>query len=343
MAASAVVEILELDPRDDAFTAWFAVIDAAGQHDRPGEPDWLLDEQQAISLQGTEPDADTRCVLLVARERGVVIGAARLELPQRDNRHLVELVLAVHPAARHRGAGRALADEVERRARELGRDTLLTYADEPPEAPAPSGNRLAALALGYSVVQTEVRRDIDLPLAPALVQRLEADSRPHAADYRLVTWWDRCPDELVADRAELSRAMSTDIPKDQMDWREELWDAARVRRTEARVAAMDRTFVCGGAVHVPSGRLVAYTDMGLPRSDRSRGYQWDTLVLAAHRGHRLGTLVKLAALQELQAASPGTAVISTWNAQENTPMIAVNDALGARTNGQLAVVQRVLV
>ena len=31
-----------------------------------------------------------------------------------------------------------------------------------------------------------------------------------------------------------------------------------------------------------------------------------------------------------------------WNAQENTPMIAVNDLLGARVNGRLAITQKVL-
>jgi hypothetical protein len=33
---------------------------------------------------------------------------------------------------------------------------------------------------------------------------------------------------------------------------------------------------------------------------------------------------------------------SGWNAQENAPMIAVNDLLGARVNGRLAIIQKVL-
>jgi hypothetical protein len=88
--------------------------------------------------------------------------------------------------------------------------------------------------------------------------------------------------------------------------------------------------------------MVAFTAMGWPRSQPARAYQWETLVSAGHRGHRLGTLVKLAALQELSARSPGTRFITTWNAQENAPMIAVNDLLGARVNGRLVVAQKVL-
>ena len=105
---------------------------------------------------------------------------------------------------------------------------------------------------------------------------------------------------------------------------------------------MDRSFVATGAVHVPTGRLVGYTDMGIARAEPRRAYQWETLVVREHRGHRLGMLMKLIGLQELHARSPRTAYISTWNAKENAPMIAVNDALGARVNGGIASLQKVV-
>ena len=339
MAPSSDVEIVQVDPRDDAlFAQWFAVVEASDRFERPGEPNWLLHEQQRISLG----DDDHRRELLGACLDGRVVGAARIELPLKDNTHLSELVLAVHPDMRRRGIGRALDDQVVRRMRELGRSTILTMCDEPPGTEGSSVGRLGGVALGYAVAQEEVRRDLDLPLDPQRVADLERTCRPYALDYEIRTWWDRYPDDLVGDRARLSEAMAADIPKDEMDWRDEVWDAERVRRTEQVIQEMDRTFVSGGAVHVPSGRLVAYTDMGLPRAEPRRAYQWDTLVLREHRGHRLGMLMKLAALQELHARYPQTQYISTWNAKENAPMIAVNDALGARTNGGIASLQKVL-
>jgi GNAT superfamily N-acetyltransferase len=337
------LHVVRIDPHDDdAFRAWFEVAHAAEQHDRPDEPGWLLHEQRSISLDGTKPDADTACVLLGARDGDRLVGAARLELPQRDNLHLCEFELSVHPAARRRGVARALAAEVERSAREHGRTTLLGFADEPPGQEGRSGNRAAALALGYAVAQQEVRRDIDLPLPEAKVEELERACRPHARDYAVRLWQDGCPEDLVDDLAELMRQMSTDVPKDEMDWREEVWDRDRVRRNEGLSLAMDRSWVAAGAVHEPTGRMVAFTTMGWPRSQPARAYQWETLVAQAHRGHRLGTLVKLAALQELSARSPHTRFITTWNAQENAPMIAVNDQLGARVHGRLVVLQKVL-
>ena len=337
------LQVIPVDPSDEqAFAEWFAVAEASERHDRPDEPGWLLHEQRSMSLDGTRPDADTVRLLLGAQEGGRLVGAARIELPQRDNRHLAELDLTVHPSARRRGVARALQDELERLAREHGRTTMLSCADEPPGQEGRSGNRAAALALGYAVVQQEIRRDVDLPLPASRVDELERACRPHAAGYAVHVWQDACPDELVDDLAELMRQMSTDVPKDEMDWREEVWDRARVRRNEDLSRAMDRSWVGAGAVHEPTGRMVAFTVMGVPRSRPERAYQWETLVSADHRGHRLGTLVKLAGLQELALRSPRTRFITTWNAQENTPMIAVNDLLGARVHGRLAIVQKVL-
>jgi GNAT superfamily N-acetyltransferase len=339
VAASDDVEIRELDPHDEqSVSQWFAVVQASDQLDRPGEPGWLLREQQQLSLS----DADERRVLLAAVDGDRLVGSARLELPQRDNLHLCETVLVVHPEHRRRGVGRLLDEEVVRRVRAEGRTTVLSYADEPPGSEGRSVGRLGAQALGYDVVQEEVRRDIALPLEPQRVAALQEACAPYAGEYEVRTWWDRCPDDLVDDCAQLNAAMSTDVPKDQMDWREEVWDAARLRRNEEQCQAMDRTYAAAGAVHRATGRMVAFTTMGVPRSERRRAYQWETLVLKEHRGHRLGTLVKLAALQELSASRPAPEFISTWNAQENAPMIAVNDALGARTNGRIAILQKVL-
>ena len=337
------MQIRQIDPSDDAeFGAWFAVLEASERDERPGEPGSLRHEQQLMAIAGAEPDADVRKTCLVAEDGGRVVGAARAELPQNDNRHLVEVDLAVHPSARRRGAGRALVDAVERLAREDGRMTVIGFADEPPGREGRSPGRQALGRLGYAVAQEEVRRDIDLPLDPARVAELERTCRPCAADYAVRTWWDRVPEDLVDDRAELARQMSTDVPKDELDWREEVWDAARIRRDEDLALSMDRSHVAAGAVHVPTGRMVAFTTMGVARAAPQRAYQWETLVSQAHRGHRLGLLLKLTALTELAARSPETAFISTWNAQENAPMIAVNDALGARVNGRLAVLQKVL-
>lgn len=330
--AGVVVE--GVDPRDDAaFADWYAVVQAAERHSRPDEQGYTAQELRVNALQALDLDRDHDVVLLAARDGDRTIGAAQLDLPVRDNLHLCELELLVHPDQRRRGAGRALLAEAERRLLVAGRTTVIAYSDEPPGRPSPAA-RGAAEALGFRRSQSEARRDIALPLPPELVAALEAATAPHAAAYALVTWRDGVPEPLLEDLAVLHQRMSTDVPLADLEITEVSVDGARVRRQEQRARDMGRSLIGGGAVHRETGRLVAYTDMAVPLAHPERAYQWNTIVLGEHRGHRLGTLVKLVALQRLSREVPEARLISTWNALENAPMIRVNEALGARTNGE---------
>jgi RimJ/RimL family protein N-acetyltransferase len=66
-------------------------------------------------------------------------------------------------------------------------------------------------------------------------------------------------------------------------------------------------------------------------------------VTRAHRGHRLGLLVKTAMVEWLRAAEPTVDRIQTWNAESNRFMIAVNEALGYTILGQPATSWRLEV
>jgi hypothetical protein len=57
-------------------------------------------------------------------------------------------------------------------------------------------------------------------------------------------------------------------------------------------------------------------------------------VIRKHRGHRLGLLVKLAMMELLATTEPQLERISTWNAQVNEHMIAINEAIGYAVWGQ---------
>ena len=74
--------------------------------------------------------------------------------------------------------------------------------------------------------------------------------------------------------------------------------------------------------------VAAYTDLQLPASNPDRAHQWGTLVTAPHRGHRLGTAVKVANLQELQRSYPERRIVVTENAETNGYMVSINVALG---------------
>ena len=62
--------------------------------------------------------------------------------------------------------------------------------------------------------------------------------------------------------------------------------------------------------------------------------QHDTSVVRAHRGHRLGLLLKLEMLRWLDEAEPQVEQIDTWNAESNDHMVDVNETLGYRIMGR---------
>ena len=319
-----------VDPADDrALRAWFGAFDASHRHRWPGEPGWSFTEIQA---QAVDRPGLIRTVLLAAVEDGSVVGVSCVELPEADNRHLVEVTVEVPPDHRRRGIGTALLVAHENLALEEGR-TVLVGRQGQAVGVDPTPGRALAERHGYQVVLEDVRRDLAVPVPEEQLAALEGTAYQHATDYEVVTFADRWPDAYVEDRALFGQRMSTDVPLGEVDRTEERWDADRVRRTEALIRSMGRFLLVAAAVERASGRVVAFSEIAVPRDEPEKAYQWDTLVLREHRGHRLGLLMKVANLRQLATASPATSSVTTWNARQNDPMIAVNEALGCTVAG----------
>ena len=127
--------------------------------------------------------------------------------------------------------------------------------------------------------------------------------------------------------------MSTDAPFAGLDMDEEPWDEARVANFDDINAAGGGTRLTVAALHSATGRLVGFSELDVP-ADRTRPvHQGDTLVLAEHRGHRLGMTLKLANLLALQDITPLPPSVYTFNAEENRHMLDVNEAIGFRAVG----------
>ena len=325
------MRIGETGPDDERFGAWCAVWAASQLADRPGDAPQPADEHVALGRRLLTPGAPMRGTHRAAVDGDVVVGALRLLFPVLDNTTLAYLDVAVHPAARRHGVGTALLREAVSLARAAGRTSLLAEVDEPGrDAPG----RAFAEHLGWTCVLRDTRLDLALPVAGERLSALEAEAAAASAGYAVLTWRDRTPEALLEDRALLSRRMSTDSPSGDMPVGEEVWDPARVREQEATVLARGRTALSAGAVR--AGRLVAVSDLLVPLARPERALQSGTLVLAEHRGRRLGLRVKVAVLRELAAALPEVRRISTHNAVGNRPMTAVNAALGFRPAGGLS-------
>lgn len=327
-APPAGLEVEAIDPHDArAFDEWFTVWHAIDMERWPDGPGWQYEELLAMALDRVSP-MERRP--LVARRDGRVVGVVGLEMPRRDNLHLANLDLRVLPEHRRRGVGTALVEAAEQIAAAAGRRELAGQ-DETPARPGYVDNGAPfARSLGFTVAQRMVRRRFDLPLDDERAAVLQQNPKATPVGYSLLTITDRWPDEYLDDRCELGRRMSTDAPAGEQEVDEEVWDAARVRAVEAAFAAMNRAKVTTAARHDASGRLVGFTEVLIPLGAPESAWQHDTLVMREHRGHGLGFALKVANLLAIQERHPAVREISTWNAEENAPMIAVNDEIGCQ-------------
>jgi GNAT superfamily N-acetyltransferase len=307
----------------------------------PDKPGWLRVERLAMALDDEGPEEHR---LLIARERegaepaeggewevgGArgVTGVADIELYRRENLQLARTEIRVLPEHRRRGVGSSLLAAVEQIVEAAGRTELGGMDEQPARLDYGDAATLFARHHGFATAQVMVRRELRLPLGTDQARALAESPRANPPGYALLTFRDRWPDELIEDRCELGRRMSTDIPMGEQELDEERWDEARVRQIEAAFAAQNRAKLITVARHDDSGTLAGFTEIAVPMGAPESVWQHDTLVMEEHRGHGLGFAVKLANVRELERQFPTARSVSTWNAAENAPMIAVNEEMG---------------
>ncbi|MFF3864406.1 GNAT family N-acetyltransferase [Micromonospora sp. NPDC001898] len=325
------ITITPIDPADQsAVDAAYRIRAAADAADVPDFPP-LCRRRLEAGLR--HPMPGLMPVWALARRDGVPAGYLGLILPQLDNTDNATVDLFVDPAHRRHGVGRALHEHGLRVLRERGRKRVVGMAVSAlPDGPGRDGAGGAfAAAVGGRPALAEVRRRLDAArLDPAALDALLADARPSAAGYRTVRWRGPAPDEYVADVAHLDGRLMTDAPLGDLVWEPERVDVERMRGVERALDARGRRRYHHGAVHVASGRLVAWTLLDVDPTSSWHAFQQITIVDPAHRGHRLGLLAKVENLRYALAHEPELRFVDTFNAVANGHMIAINERLGFR-------------
>jgi GNAT superfamily N-acetyltransferase len=316
------MDIEQLDLAGTAgIRACHAAFLAAQRVDEPEEPD--MGERVFGAWITIGWGGEPREVWLIpGSAEGSVAGWYRLELPDLENLDRAYLHLIVHPDERRHGLGRALLRHAAGRAAAHGR-TVLDGGARNGTAGEPF-----ARAVGAEAGLVGIERLLEPgKLEDGRLAGLREEAERHAAGYELVTWAGAIPEDHIEQMAALYAALN-DAPHDA-DVEPEKWDAQRVReRVNGLRAHYGTRDYSVAARHVATGEMAALTQVTVDPPEPGWGFQLITAVTAAHRGHRLGLLVKATMLEWLATAEPQLDRIVTWNAEANQHMIAVNEALG---------------
>lgn len=277
---------------------------------------------------------------------GVSVGRAMVTTRPHSPGAGAYLSVDVLPEHRGQGFGTALLAHVQSVAAAEGEST---FKFSIPHSASVEGPRIASptgfgelperdpgvsflLRHGYSleqVVRVSLLDTVDL--VPRMSELLVGVGSA-SSDYRLHAWVGPTPAEWLDDLAILRTRMSTDAPLGGLATPPDPWDAARVVDHDARACEGSEAVLTTAAEHILTGRLVGFTEIVVPVDDPV-AIQEDTLVLRQHRGHRLGMLMKVANARDLVSVAPRVEAVVTWNAEENRPMLDVNEVMGFRPIG----------
>lgn len=330
------MDIREIDQRNQAQVKQHWEIGRDAEAHRPY--DFYTPWEQAWRTFTLARD-DLETVLLGAFEDGVMQGSARIGLNLHDNTHMATVGYHTQPGRQRQGIGRALAERSVDVARSRGRRLLVTEAFAPVDDTSPG--LLFAESMGFTIAMADGMKLVDLVDTESSWDDLVAQTTPRHQDYRIVTWRDHVPDELVPSYCWLNESFFSEAPMGELDIKPEVWDADRVLKREERNAHQRRHDVSAAAV-TGDGTMVGLTEVSISEAAPRRGLQSGTIVSREHRGHALGLAVKLANHRQLREHFPACRVLLTGNAHVNAPMNAVNDALGYREVERCLEMQRPL-
>lgn len=294
--------------------------------------------------------------LFLIRVGPQIVGRAVMGWSHAPGARVTDINIEVLPDFRGNGIASRVLEQLQQVSLDEGRTTIQSWPlhsplDELPHLPSPTGfGHLSAgdpgakflLKQGFTLEQIERVSFLDLPMDPNVLSQLRSQAQSHADGYHIHEWFGRTPQRWRSDLAVLRSRMSTDAPSADLDVDELVWDVGRIDALDTGYLSGGTHVVTAAAEHLASGKLVGFTELAVAAGSPGAASQMDTLVHGNHRGHRLGMLLKVANLQALTAEHPQVRLVTTFNAEENRPMLSVNEAIGFRAAGRAAGWQKLL-
>jgi GNAT superfamily N-acetyltransferase len=273
--------------------------------------------QLVKTARGIEAElrSGTARVVLVAVDADAVVGFGNVFRPDpADTAPRVRVAVQVLPEHRGHGAGRALADEVERIGIEAGAASFLTVVNDEDASKAFAERRgyVVGRRLSQSLAKLADSPDpVDPPAGLRVTTFDELDPRQV---------WDATTAVVGGDPSGLSNVAPYE------SWVASEWNHPDLRR-DLSVALLD------------GDQVASFVSTA---ADPDRRVIWSNLTgtVPAYRGRGLAKVVKSHALRRAHVAGLETA--STGNDAANAPMLAVNHWLGYRLAGSSWTAEKTL-
>lgn len=340
---TATLHPLVLPARADAADAGaflaYAEVRNTSLQETTGRDDEDMDPSALLPLLRSDADLDRRQWSIV--EHDATVGIAVLNIVADGGGRTAFFTINLLQRTWGRGIGTAVLTQIEKTARDRGVAKLVLWTEHTDHGEermaSPTGfgsiprDHHARFLQRHGFVLEQVERVSTLDLTAESMHRAEALRESAAADaegYRVVQWMLPTPPDRMDGYARMKQRMSTDVPDADLDMPEEHWDADRVARHDRRHLDRGNTVLVTAAEHLASGELCAFNELSIGRRHDATTHQEDTLVLSAHRGHRLGMLVKTSGLLTWRAQHPLSPRVITFNAEENRPMLSINETIG---------------
>lgn len=324
-------DIVPVDPADHAMVqSWLAAHEAVEARDWPGtRPSSPVYVWAPLILSSD----DARRERWAAVCDGRVLGFLDLTLPLLDNTHLANFNLGVHPDDRRRGVGSALLRHLESRAAAEHRTTAASWVPVPVEGGLPISGAGAHFAVhkGYKASLEGAVRACDLDAVDETeLERLWDGAWERAEGFELITFAGEPPAELLDGIAYMHTRMYTDMPLGDWDLQEAEVDGARILDGERVRRQRGELHLQAVVRHKETGDIAGLTEIVVEAGAEEHCVQGDTIVDPRFRGHRLGTILKIANQRAVREWRPKMKYVWTGNATSNAHMIAINESVGYR-------------
>jgi GNAT superfamily N-acetyltransferase len=321
-------DIRKNDVADDAvMRRVYDITRAAMLHERPDAPMW---SERENTVEYREPDPSELVETYGAYDGDEMVGCALYLLPLHDNTEKAFIVPWVEPERRRRGIGSALLERLIEIAAAAGRTLAMSDGVYSFERRDDHPYRQFAAKHGFTISLTQIRRELALPVAEDELQSWIQEAAPHHVGYRIECYDGILPDALLPSYCRAMNQLIVDAPQGDVAWEPESATPDVIKQRKRNHDVAGRRLHHTVAVDETTGDVVAYSTIVAVEHERRDLQQWGTLVLAGHRGRRLGLAVKARCLLEVQRRYPDRTRISTTNADVNKQMVDINERMGYR-------------